>query len=78
MTRPSQLLSVSDEVVAFALDEALDMRLTIATLKAEQGKTRKAPPPGTRWATAAEQGVDDYEAAWADSQGALEAIGNGR
>lgn len=54
----------------FLLDEALATRYIVERLKSS---SRDDPGPGMRFATDAEQGVDDLAAAWADSQGALEA-----
>jgi hypothetical protein len=61
--------------MAFYIDEALGVRRLIEAANAEK---RTAPPPGTRWATDAEQGIDDYAAALADSQAALETNGRVR
>lgn len=56
-TRPSQLLAVADEVVAFALDEALAAVDDIAQAWAsERARGKAGIPPGQRYAT-----DDDYD-----------------
>lgn len=63
---------------AFLMDEALASRLVIADLRQHDQPVKRGPlPPGFRWATDAEQGVDDLAAALADSQAALE-VAHGR
>jgi hypothetical protein len=53
-TRPSRMLGLVDDVTAFALDEALDMRLSVDELRAVSERKRGKPPDGTTWATEAD------------------------
>ena len=58
-TRPSSLLGLVDDVTAYALDEALDMRLTVAELTAEKHGDRR-PPPDVGSATDADAPDSDW------------------
>ena len=49
-TRPSQMLGLVDDVTAFAVDEALAMRLQVERLRLANEKRRGEPPPGEVWA----------------------------
>lgn len=71
--RPSDLLRVVDDVTAYALDEALALRLQVDHLaQLRRPAAPKPPPPGTRWATEADYPDDQLAFALADSQAANE------
>ena len=53
-SRPSTLMGMGDEVMAFWLDEALALRLDIEALRAIDEGKRGPLPPGLRWASEAD------------------------
>jgi hypothetical protein len=52
------MLGLVDDVTAFAVDEALDMRLSVDELRLLSERKRGKAPDGATWATEADYGDD--------------------